>query len=279
MEVEESNKKPADPEKQRIARKEVEAMSITDNAFFVNVMKSPELFSHILSLIMGERMEVIGEITEVETEKTFTFLKRKDTRLDAVAIDSKGNICHIEMENTKSKATPKRARFYSAALTADSLKEGEDYEKLKRQISVYLVDGDALGKGRAVDSYRMRSEYGDELADGIDIIFVDINGEAEGELGEMLRCLKERDAYKMGDEILRKAVSYAKGDEAMQVSIYDTKVRFSEEREKALIAQGIKQEKIRNILEMHSDGMPLEKIAKYSKFSVDEVEMIIKENS
>ena len=77
--------------------------------------------------------------------------------------------------------------------------------------------------------------------------------------------------------------SYAKGDEAMQVSIYDTKVRFSEEREKALIAQGIaqgiEQEKIRNILEMHSDGMPLEKIAKYSKFSVDEVEMIIKENS
>ena len=74
-------------------------------------------------------------------------------------------------------------------------------------------------------------------------------------------------------------VSYAKGDAAMQVSIYDTKVSFSEEREKALIAQGIKQEKIRTILVMHSDGMPLEKIAKYSKFSVDEVEMIIKENS
>ena len=287
MEYAESINKPVDPDKQRRARKEVEAMRITDNAFFVNVMKSPELFSHILSLIMGERMDVIGEIREVQTEKTFTFLKRKDTRLDAVAVDSKGNICHIEMENTKSKATPKRARFYSAALTADALKKGEDYESLKRQISIYLVDGDALGKGRTVDSYRMRSDEGDELSDGVDIIFVDINGEAEGELGEMLRCLKERDAYKMGDEILRKAVSYAKGDEAMQVSIYDTKIRFSEETEKAIleqgrqegIEQGAMQAKIQMVISFYSNNVPKEVIANSTGFSIDEVDRIIQENS
>ena len=296
MEVTEINNKPVDPDKQRRAKKEVEAMSITDNAFFVNVMKSPELFSHILSLILGEKMDVIGEIQEaVDTEKTFTFLKRKDTRLDAVAVDSKGNICHIEMENTKSKATPKRARFYSAALTADALQKGEDYENLKRQISIYLVDGDALGKGRTVDSYRMRSDEGDELSDGVDIIFVDINGEAEGELGEMLRCLKERDAYKMGDEILRKAVSYAKGDEAMQVSIYDTKIRFSEETEKAIleqgrqegialgieqgIEQGVMQEKIRMVLSLASNKVSAEIIASSTGFSIDEVDKIIKDNN
>ena len=294
MEYAESINKPVDPDKQRRARKEVEAMRITDNAFFVNVMKSPELFSHILSLIMGERMDVIGEIQEVQTEKTFTFLKRKDTRLDAVAVDSNGNICHIEMENTKSKATPKRARFYSASLTADSLKEGEDYESLKRQISIYLVDGDALGKGRTVDSYRMRSGEGDELEDGIDIIFVDINGEAEGELGEMLRCLKERDAYKMGDEILKKAVSYAKGDDVMQVSIYDTKIRFSEETEKAIleqgrqegialgieqgIEQGAMQAKIQMVISFYSNNVPKEVIANSTGFSIDEVDRIIQEN-
>ena len=74
-------------------------------------------------------------------------------------------------------------------------------------------------------------------------------------------------------------VSYAKGDAAMQVSIYDTKVSFSEEREKALIAQGIKQEKIRTILVMHSDGMPLEMIAECSGLSIEEIERIIKENN
>jgi predicted transposase/invertase (TIGR01784 family) len=92
---------------------------------------------------------------------------------------------------------------------------------------------------------------------------------------------------KMGDEILRKAVSYAKGDAAMQVSIYDTKVRFSEEREKDLIAQGIEQgieqgimqEKIRTILVMYSKGQSLEMIAECSDLSIEEVERIIKENS
>ena len=74
-------------------------------------------------------------------------------------------------------------------------------------------------------------------------------------------------------------VSYAKGDERMQVSIYDTKVRFSEEREKALIAQGIMQEKIRTILVMHSKGQSLEMIAEFSGLSIEEVERIIKENN
>ena len=94
-------------------------------------------------------------------------------------------------------------------------------------------------------------------------------------------------------------VSYAKGDESMQVSIYDTKIRFSEETEKAIleqgrqegialgieqgIEQGIKQgamqAKIQMVISFYSNNVPKKVIANSTGFSIDEVDRIIKENS
>ena len=58
-------------------------MSISDNAFFVNIMKDPKVFKHIIRLVLGEEMEIVGEIEEVHTEYTYTVPGFKGVRLDA----------------------------------------------------------------------------------------------------------------------------------------------------------------------------------------------------
>ena len=81
----------------------------------------------------------------------------------------------------------------------------------------------------------------------------------------------------------------------MQVSIYDTKIRFSEETEKAIleqgrqegialgieqgIEQGVMQEKIRMVLSLASNKVSAEIIASSTGFSIDEVDKIIKDNN
>ena len=57
----------------------------------------------------------------------------------------------------------------------------------------------------------------------------------------MLRSIKEPDPSKIEDDVIRDVVSSAKGDNDMELSIHDTKIRLSKEREESLFKEGLRQ--------------------------------------
>lgn len=227
----------------RQTRLEIVSMSLSDNIFFVNVMKNTRLFSHILSLLLGERMDVVGPIKEVKTEHKIdlSYIDSRSVRLDAVARDSNGTLCHIEMENIPSRMSPKRGRYYSAASDVDSLYPGSTFDELKKSFHLFLVDGDAVGNSQIINIFSRKNQFGEEYGDESYIYVVNINTMTDDALGRMLRSIKEPDPEKIEDDIVRDVVSSAKGDNDMELSIHDTKIRLSKEREEALFREGLRQ--------------------------------------
>lgn len=217
----------------RQTRLEIVSMSLSDNIFFVNVMKNTRLFSHILSLLLGERMDVIGPIKEVETEHT------------------------IDLSCAGSR-------------------------------SVRL---DAVGNSQTINIFSRKNQFGEEYGDESYIYVVNINTMTDDALGRMLRSIKEPDPSKIEDDVIRDVVSSAKGDKDMELSIHDTKIQLTKEREEALfreglrkgleqgLEQGVMQEKIRMILSLYSQNVSKEIISSSTGFSIDEIDRIIKENS
>ena len=66
------NKSYDNEELQRI-RLEVQSMCLSDNELFLTLMRDPRLFSHVLSVVIGSRMETIGEIKVVSTNHQIRF--------------------------------------------------------------------------------------------------------------------------------------------------------------------------------------------------------------
>ncbi|MBQ2259077.1 MAG: PD-(D/E)XK nuclease family transposase, partial [Spirochaetales bacterium] len=218
------NKEPASSEKRKRAKREVSQMSLSDNALFVTLMKSTVLFNHVLSTIMGREMSIVGEITEVNTEYSIELGMHRNVRLDAVAKDSCGKLYNIEMENSTSRATPKRARYYASASDVNSLRVGDDFEVLSDHCHIFLTDGDAIGNGKTVNVFTRRNQDGEELGDGSLIFFVNMRCDSGDMLGKLLRSMRESELEKIEDIIVKNALSLVKEETEMQISIYDTKV-------------------------------------------------------
>ena len=235
------SREPADSEKRKRAKKEVSQMSLSDNALFVTLMKSTVLFNHVLSTIMGREMTIVGEITEVSTEHSIELGLYRNVRLDALAKDSNGKLYNIEMENSVSRATPKRARYYASASDVSSLRTGDDFELLSDHYHFFLTDGDVIGNGETVNVFSRKNQDGRELGDGSCIFFVNMRCNGEDMLGKLLRSMRESELDKIEDSIVKNALSLVKEETEMQISIYDTKVMLSEEREKAIAEKSFKE--------------------------------------
>ena len=121
---------------------------------------------------------------------------------------------------------------------------------------------------------------------GSHILFVNINADVEGELGAMLRGLREPNAQKIDDIILSSAVSYIKGDDCFMVQIYDTKIRLSAEREKEIsqisYEKGMADGKLIVLKEMvlngHKQGLSSDSLASITGLTSEEIEAIINSN-
>ena len=242
MENKDVNFVTVDPEKRRKARKAVSSMSLSDNAMFINAMKDKTLFEHVLRQIIGKEMEVIGEIESISTEFSDYLTGGRGVRLDAIAKDSNGNMYHIEMENNVENATALRGRYYAASIDRKMLNSGDDYSRLKHSISIFLVDGDPFGRGQTIYKFERKDQHNVPFNDHCYLYYVDINGNCDDEnLQRLLNSFKESNTEKIPDAIVRNVVKYCKGDEDMEISIYDTKVKLEKEREIALLKEGHKQ--------------------------------------
>lgn len=167
-------------------QKRFEELTFTDNYMFQKVLvEDKELLCDLLELILGKKVK---GICYAEMEKTLQHTaSSKGIRMDVFVEDEEDTVYDVEMQTTKDKELPKRARYYQGVVDLNSISTGEHYVDLKSSIIIFICLFDPFDKGLALYHYEARCrETGLPLQDGSMYVFINACGDTSG-LSEDMR--------------------------------------------------------------------------------------------
>lgn len=262
----------------------------------------------ILRILMGkEDLRVL----QTKSQHHIKNLKGHSVILDVFAEDSEGKRYDIEVQRDDSGAVPKRARYNSSLMDAQLLSAAEDYGLLPHSYVIFITENDVLKKGLPIYHIeRMITETGDYFGDDSHIIYVNGGYTDDSALGKLMHdfhCmdpeqmvypfLQEKTRYlkqdtkgvthmcKIMEEI--KAEGYAEGLEDAKEQIAEAKEQAAEAIKRAAEIEAkaeakakaeaeakaeAKKNAIKNAISMLQDGLPMEKVSRYSGLSLSEVQ-------
>ncbi len=270
-------------------------ITLEDDRFFSKCLSGSNECAALMLRIILSRDDL--EVVETRTQEWMQNIVNHSIRLDIYAKDKKGNIYDIEIQKTASGASRRRARYYSAMLDTESLKKGEDYEKLPESYIIFLTSDDVIGEGKALYMIERRvEETGSRFMDGTHIVYVSSSlADKDTALGYLVHDLKCADPERMYYTELSERVRFFKEKEEGMIEMgkeYDEVFEKIVDRlvseAKADIIQkgmkegiqkgkreGIKEGRLGVARTMIADGsVPLSKIAEFSGLSLNEVENI-----
>ena len=226
-------------------------LTIMDDTFMRNVLKKPECTEYILQVIMNSPDL---QITESVIQKDFKNLQGRSAILDCVVQDQDGRQYNLEIQKENEGATPKRARYHNGLLDMNTLKAGEEYDKLQESYVIFITRGDPLGDKLPIYHIsRNIEETNKKFADETHIIYVNSSKQDDTELGRLmhdLHCKNADDMYsKVLEDRVRKLKETQKGVERMCKELED------------LIELATKDARKEIAISLAKMGMPAEQIA------------------
>ena len=145
----------------------------SDRLMFAIVMHDESLCRQFIERLFPEKkVKKIGMLT---SEKAIiNGLKSKSVRLDVMFEDDK-NIYDIEMQVTERGNLPKRARYYHSSMDVQTLKRGEEYDKLKQSYVIFICMFDLYGLGEPIYRFeRYDRNLGLQMGDESFTIMLDV---------------------------------------------------------------------------------------------------------
>lgn len=100
-------------------------------------------------------------------------LQGRSVRLDVAATDAEDKEYNIEIQRAGHGANPKRARYHSSLLDANTLIAGDDVDKLPETYIIFVTEKDVIGKNKPIYHIdRFIRETEENFGDGTHIIYV-----------------------------------------------------------------------------------------------------------
>ena len=182
---------------------------LMDDTFMSKVFEDKECAELLLRVILGrDDLTVVRVVSQYELKN----LQGRSARLDIYAVDNKGKQYDIEVQRSDEGGNPKRARYNSSLMDANSLLPGDNYDNLPESYIIFITEHDVLKGGKPLYTVnRTISELDHEIfTDGSHIIYV--NGEIRNEtaLGELMQDFFCKDPHKMNYELLSRRTEYFK---------------------------------------------------------------------
>ena len=220
-------------------RRYIRSLTIMDNEFMARFFDGQnECVRHLVETVLG-RDDL--EVSSSRTLFTLPSLTGRSVQLDVHATDSEGRLYDIEVQRDPRGATPRRARLYASYLDTDALARGEHHEALPEAYVIFLVEGDALGRGRSL--YTVERKVLEEdltFRDGSHIVYVDASAAGERRsagtpLGDLVHDLRCPDPDRMRSTLFAERAHMLKGDEKEATAMNEYKERILREaREEGL---------------------------------------------
>lgn len=251
----------------------IQQFRLIDDTFMAKVFEDKECAQFLLSVILNRNDLTV---VKVESQLELKNIQGRSARLDIFAVDDKGKQYDIEVQRDSDGASPKRARYNSCLMDANSVLKGEDVADLPETYVIFITEHDVLKGGKPIYTInRMIAEMDNALfGDESHIIYV--NGEIrdETELGKLMQDFFCEDPKKMNSKVLSDRVKQFKESEEgsskmcklMEDFSYKCKMQAAEEKSREIA------------IELWKDGIRnFEKIAKLTHLPLKEVEELFKD--
>lgn len=170
-----------------------------------------DLAELILRILTPEKTLKVMRVT---AQKEVKNLQGRSIRLDILAVDDQERLHNVEVQRAKDGAQPKRARYNSSLIDANSIESGSKHSDLPEQYVIFITEKDVYGKGLPMYHVeRMILELNELFNDSEHIIYV--NGEyvGEDEVGRLMNDFRATRADEMNFPELSKRMRYFKETE------------------------------------------------------------------
>lgn len=246
-------------EKKQYILNRIQDMCYFDDEFMTKCLEDyPTGIELMLRIIMNDNTLVVKE---AQVQSVIKNLQGRSIRMDVKTVDLKKKQYDVEMQKADSGAKPKRARYNSSLMDADSILQGEDTELLPETYVIFITENDVLeGNLPIYHIDRTIKENGKLFDDKAHIIYV--NGEVKNDtpLGRLMQDLSCVNPDEMNYKELADRARYFKKDEE------GCKIMSK------IMEEIINHEKIEVAERMLDDGeISVDKIAKYLELPVEVV--------
>ena len=239
-------------------------LRLIDDDFMAAVFEDPACAEFLLQIIL-KREDL--KVREVHGQYSIKNLQGRSVRLDILAVDKQNRAYNIEVQRSDRGASEKRARYNSSLLDANLTSSGSSYDALNEAYVIFITENDVLKAGLPIyHIHRMVEETGAVFNDQSHIIYVNSQIKDETALGKLMHDFFCTDAKDMFYPVLANRVQYFKQDAKGVAAM----CRAMEEMRN----ETVRERNIECALEMLADGMPYEKVAKYSKLTLEEVKAL-----
>ena len=130
--------------------KTIKDLNLEDDFLFAKVMADNEICRRVLEQILNIS---IKKVLSPTTQKTIDLLlDGKGIRLDLYVNDDKDTVYNVEMQWTKMKDLPKRARYYQGNIDLDLISAGRPYDDLRNTKIIYKCTFEIFNQARHIDT-------------------------------------------------------------------------------------------------------------------------------
>ena len=248
----------------------IQNLRLLDDMLMKKVFEDKACTQLMLRIIM-DKPDLI--VQELQTEYSVKNLQGRSARLDVLAKDGKGVQYNVEVQRADEGAIPKRARYNSSLLDVNISEPGDKYEALPENYVIFITENDVLRLDKPIYHIeRVCLEGGQLFNDGSHIIYVNAECQDSTPLGLLMKDFACRRVNEMYYRELYDRVRFFK-EEQEGVKIM---CKLGEE----LLAEGRATGRAENAYDtaklMLEDGEPIEKIMRYTKLTLEQIEAIKK---
>lgn len=172
----------------------MEIVSLKMDFAFREIMEDAQVRRYFIADVLDIPVEQI-----METKLGNTFLRRrfrmqKQGILDVKVYLQDDTRINIEMQLRRQKFWEKRSLYYLSKMYSDVLFVGEGYNKLRRCISIHILDFNLIAGERYHTVYRLRDEQGRDYSDLLELHTIELKKHLCGEdrVDDWVRLINSR---------------------------------------------------------------------------------------
>lgn len=263
---------------------------------FGNENRKETLISFLNAVLDFHGDQRIAQVTILNPYQLPKLKGGKVTIIDVKATDQVGRTYIVEMQVGDIDGFEKRVLFYSSKSYSDQIKRADFYRKLRPVIFIGILDFEHTANKKYISRSQVRDiETGEQTIKDMEFTFIELP-KFKLELNQ-LKTLIEKWVYfiknaenlevvpeNINDEGLKSAYEEANVQTWTQEELDAYEYAFMREEDERARLDKAKQDgkeegKEEIILEMYDDGLPVERIAKILKISVERFQQIIESQS
>ncbi|MCI9142047.1 MAG: Rpn family recombination-promoting nuclease/putative transposase [Lachnospiraceae bacterium] len=156
-------------------------VSLKYDYLFKYLMQNPLVRKHFVSDVLDIPVEEIESVRLANPVLWKRFFRQKQGILDILLVLNGDTKVNIELQIKIIRYWDKRSLFYLCKMFVEALLFGEKYEKLKRCISVSILDFNLSNAPQYHRVYRLRDKEGNDLTDLLEVHIVELQKKLSGE--------------------------------------------------------------------------------------------------